>query len=212
MNKPKTYRIVDIDKNAQPLNSAIIINHIAEVKSKCCKCGSDSSTAVKYLIQGYDDFTEVDLSKPAFLGFDVLPLFATLENAKKVTNALSGCKLAKVGYDDWNQYEIPKSEAFTREPILGAVEVTGSCNGLFCKSTQKPLKASCDKCYNMYAVDENEDIPLADVLLDYAKWDGSDIFQISYAYKIETIITEEGRKKLENLGFENIIYEEIRWG
>ena len=211
MPKPRIFRIVDINEDMRPVNSPLIINDTTDKSTKCKKCGDSSSKTTEYLVQGYDEFAEEDLSKPAFLGFDVLPLFATLENTKKVVNALSGCELAKVGYDDWNQYEIPKSETFTRKPLLGAVEITGECKGAFFKSTGKPLPVNCDECRGMYDIDENRVQP-NELLLDFSRWDGTDIFEIKYGgFEIETIITEKGRKKLEDLGFDNLVYEEMFW-
>lgn len=208
--KPGIFRIVDIKEDSYPVESPVIINHVTEEKTKCNKCGNTSSKVTEYLVQGYDEFAEEDLSSPAFLGYDVLPLFATLENAKKVVSVLSGCELARVGYDDWNQTEIDESERFTRKPLLGAVEVMGKCRGAFFKKTGNPLLINCDKCHDMYDIDENCVEP-NELLLDFVQWDGTDIFEIIFGYHIYTIITEQGRKKLEELGFKNLVYEEMFW-
>ena len=53
-------------------------------------------------------------------------------------------------------------------------------------------------------------VAFSELLLDFEKWDGTDIFEIKY-WDIEYIITESGRTKLEKLGFKNLIYEEGFW-
>lgn len=214
-NKPKIFLIADIVAGSSPLKSALIISGGYDPKREemqvCPKCKEKSRIQENYyLVEGFDDFLEYDLSEPAFLGFCVPPLFTTRDNAKLITAELSGSRYAITGYDVWGQIPIRKKEYFTREPLLGCVEIVGRCKGAYFKSTLKPLPVTCDYCRNMYGISSN-DVKPHELLYNFPMWDGSDIFEVYYGYNIATIITEDGIKKLNNLGFNNLIYEEVFW-
>ena len=213
MKRPRIFAIQGIDTDiCMPIESAMIIYHTVDIViSKCPKCGWEDDVTTSYLLEGFDDFHDGDLSQIGFLGCDFLPLFARRDLAQKIVESLSGASYAKVGYYIWNQdIVLRKSERFTKEPLIGAVEVTGRCKGGFLKATGKPLDVNCELCKEMYLADGNNDVEIDDVLLDYSQWDGSDIFNVEVDC-YTTIITEEGRSKLEYLGFKNLIYQEVFW-
>ncbi|UDQ98292.1 hypothetical protein AAEX28_15090 [Lentisphaerota bacterium WC36G] len=119
-SKPRIFEITAVVNS--PLESAIIINNTKDKNIKCPLCHNKSFITTKYLIQGYDNFLEYNLSEPAFLGFNFEPLYTTESNAKLIVNSLSGCTLAKVDYDDWNQTVYIK--LWRKKPFLGAIDVT----------------------------------------------------------------------------------------
>jgi hypothetical protein len=215
MAKPKIYQIKEIDSTKSPCHFPVIIDDFNCPPIKRCECGNWTNDNLydSVLIQGYDDFLDVDLSKPVFLGYDITPLFATWKNSKILEKELSGCRAIPVGYDVWEQEAIPKKDFFARKPKLGAVFVVSKLNSLYNK--KGALLEKCPICGTMGTTKNhrrNEKYNIKNIRLDYDSWDGDDIFYIEFGVKSRMlIITEAGIDKLKKLGFDNLIYEEVFW-
>lgn len=208
--KPKIYKIVDIDQEKPiPVNTAVIIENIEKDEIQCDKCGNEKWEIKNYLIEGFDEFDDLKNGIKGFLGFDTNPLVASRYDTEEIAKKLLGCNSVNVGYLDWNQEDnIPKSEQFTKEPLLGALSIYGVCNKVSYEDNS--ILKRCDECGSMCFYENNE-AEEEKLLLHYDSWDKTEIFNLDLYFNTITVITKDGRQKLDDLGFDNLIYEEIFW-
>ncbi len=195
-----------------PIKSWAIVSDIInrEPVFNCDKCHSTNKYRYDLLIQGFDDFRDIDYCMKGFIG-SCCPLISTLENIDRAVNTLTGVSAIKVGYSEWNQEgKIPKNKRFMTEPKLSALFVDAILKDIV-GVNRKPIEI-CSECGHKKAnmvtnsSDEQCTFPV------FESWNGEDMFTISTLGQFTgTIITETGVEKLKELGMMDLVLEEIEW-
>ena len=150
---------------------------------------------------------------PEFWGYRGGPYLASTRYKGYLGQNITGVVFVPVGYNCWNQEEWDLPDRFEREPRFVALYVTAEIRNLFLKGTRNALDR-CGRCGSMSAscdTDRNLEATIEDVLLDPDGWDGSDFFFASFGLKYETFLSETGRRKLAEIGFEDLELREVPW-
>ena len=210
MKKPKIFRVSRALGHNSPINSwAINAGTVSERSVGCCEsCLKRPHIKYDLLIQGFDDFRDIDFSKKGFIGSSC-PLISLPENIARAVEILTGVSSTKVGYAEWNQeMTLPKEKWFNTEPYLAALFVDAVLDEIVDYNKQPFEK--CEECgRNRVSFIINKTQFVFPV---YESWKGQDMFILApFSQFNGTIITETGVEKLKKLGMMDLVLEELEW-
>lgn len=192
---------------ANPCPYPIYINEnvLDPLTPECSRCRMTRDVCRSCLVQGYDEFYDVDPGRAGFWGCAVDPLFASKQHATAVASSFSGCELVEVGYDDWEQQALPESEHFTHPPLIGAVSVETVCTALL-SHNGTPLD-TCPECGTMYGLNRGTMIETVQVVK--ADWPGTDFARIWLNASPHILVTGDAIDRLRKMGFGNLEFREV---
>ncbi|OGV62242.1 MAG: hypothetical protein A3K19_19295 [Lentisphaerae bacterium RIFOXYB12_FULL_65_16] len=213
--RPRIFLIDEVDDRVEtPSGSALLPDSdesVPRAVGLCPACLNVSGLPpYDILVHGSDDLLAMDLTVKAFIPLGP-PLIAALPYAERLAHALTGCTCVRVGYSDWNQdRDLRGGERFEKGPLLGGLYVTGTCTDAT-TAGGRPVRC-CSACGCLRPPGWFDRAAKQRVFPVCSAWDGCDLFVLEgMSQELGTVLTEAGRQKMAQLGFNNLRLNELEW-
>lgn len=210
--RPDIYFIRRVVQIPEALPSALIPSGTTRTREArtCESCIFDSYAGpYDFLVQGFDDFDQLDTSVSAFLP-EGPPLIAPRSHCVDLASILSGVTAVRVGYNYWEQRPVAPGKWFELEPLLGALFVTAVAPRMRDEHGE-PL-SRCARCGRQIVSLSRFTERAAEYSLDYETWPRTDLFLVEGLMQSSGIcLTSTGLEKLRRLGFANFDLVPLVW-